>query len=218
MSPNSRTADRWVSVVATAFVALMLPLLPQRQAYAVAVPPLPLPGPYAVECSNLAQDFSRVGPGEDAQSYWEGVPRADGSQRRPADLLVEPANTPTVTINVPDNRDVFGSSAGRSLSYVVVICHPTSASNPRSDYALPSGRSVPHMLRGGEAPLWPDATTRFPVLLFSHGYGGSPISTDYLQAVVVMASFGYVVAAPFHTDQTFLNVEDLETVTDIFYW
>ena len=31
------------------------------------------------------------------------------------------------------------------------------------------------MLRAGETPLWPDATTRFPVLLFSHGYGGSPI-------------------------------------------
>ena len=27
------------------------------------------------------------------------------------------------------------------------------------------------MLRAGETPLWPDATTRFPVLLFSHGYG-----------------------------------------------
>ena len=122
-------------------------------------------------------------PGEDARSYWEGVPRADGSQRRPADLLAEPANTPTVTVNVPDDRDVFGSSAGRSLSYVVVICHPTSSSNPRPDYALPTGRSIPHMLRGGDAPLWPDATTRFPVLLFSHGYSGSPISNDYIQAV-----------------------------------
>ena len=156
-------------------------------------------------------------PGEDARSYWEGIPRADGSQRRPADLLAEPAYTPTVTVSVPDDRDVFGSSAGRSLSYVVVICHPTSSSNPRPDYALPTGRSIPHMLRGGDAPLWPDATTRFPVLLFSHGYSGSPISNDYIQAVAVMASFGYVVAAPFHTDATFLNVEDLQTVTDVLF-
>ena len=151
----------------------MLAVFPHSQAHAVAVPPLALPGPYSVECSDLAQDFSRLAPGEDASLYWGGVPRADGSQRRPADLLAEPASTPMVTINAPDNHDLFGSSAGRSFSYVVVICHPTSASNPRPDYALPTGRAIPHMLRGGDAPLWPDATTRFPVLLFSHGYGGA---------------------------------------------
>jgi predicted dienelactone hydrolase len=217
MSRNSTKADRWGTAGATALAVLAFALLPQRQALAVEVPPLPLPGPYAVECSNLAQDFSRIAPGEDAPSYWEGVPRADGSQRRPADLLADPANTPMVTVNVPDNHDVFGSSAGRTLSYVIVICHPTSSSNPRLDYPLPTGRSVPHMMQDGDAPLWPDATTRFPVLLFSHGYGGSPISTDYIQAVSVMASFGYVVAAPFHTDATFLNVEDLQTVADAVF-
>ena len=217
MNRDSRQGDRLGATGATALVALAFALLCQQQAHAVAVPPLALPGPYAVECSSLAQDFSRLAPGEDAPSYWEGVPRADGSQRRPADLLADPANTPKVTVNVPGNHDVFGSSAGRTLSYVVVICHPTSSSNPRPDYALPTGRSVPHMMRDGDAPLWPDATTRFPVLLFSHGYGGSPISTDYIQAVSVMASFGYVVAAPFHTDATFLNVEDLQTVTDAVF-
>ena len=29
-------------------------------------------GPYAVACSNIVQDFSRVGAGEDVTSYWEG--------------------------------------------------------------------------------------------------------------------------------------------------
>ena len=154
--------DRCGTLAATAFGALLLAAFPFERAYGVAVAPLVLPGPYAVECSNVLQDFSRLAPGEDVQSYWEGEPRADGTQRRPADLLVNPANTPTVTINVPDNRDVFGSSAGRSLSYVVVICHPTSSSNPRPDFALPTGKTIPHMLRAGETPLWPDATTRFP--------------------------------------------------------
>ena len=56
-------------------------------AEASAVPPLPLPGPYAVACSNVAQDFNRLAPGEDVQLYWEGVPRANGTPRnadRPA--------------------------------------------------------------------------------------------------------------------------------------
>ena len=33
----------------------------------------------------------------------------------------------------------------------------------------------------------------------------------------MIASFGYVVAAPFHTDPTFRNGEDLENTTDIFH-
>jgi len=207
---KSRHADRWITVVGTVFAALLLAVLIQGAAQAVVVPPLALPGPYAVECSNVAQDFSRLSPGEDAVSYWRGVARANGSQRRPADLLTDPASTPMVTVDAPNNHDLFGSFAGRSFSYVVVICHPTSAANPRPDYALPTGRPLPHMLRAGETPLWPDATTRFPILVFSHGYGESPIESDYVLAMTVFASFGYVVVAPFHTDATFSDLQSLE--------
>jgi hypothetical protein len=67
------------------------------------------------------------------------------------------------------------------------------------------------MQRGAEPPLWPDATTRWPLLLFSHGYAGSPTSNDYIAALSVLASYGYVVAAPFHGDVRFadLKIEDL---------
>ena len=72
------------------------------------------------------------------------------------------------------------------------------------------------MQRGGEAPLWPDATTRYPVLIFSHGYRSSPLSNDHLYAMTVFASFGYVVAAPFHADATFSDLK-LEDFGDVFY-
>ena len=49
---------------------------PGASAPTAVVPPLPLPGPYAVACSNIVQDFSRLGAGEDVQGYWEGVRRA----------------------------------------------------------------------------------------------------------------------------------------------
>src|SRR5207247_1198270 len=52
-------------------------------------------------------------------------------------------------------------------------------------------------------------------LLFSHGYGGSPISNDYLLGMTIFASFGYVVAAPFHTDATFSPVGDLDNIIGI---
>lgn len=187
-----------------------------RSADSFVVPPLPLPGPYAVECSNIAQDFNRLAPGEDVQLYWEGVPRADGTPRDPGDLLSDPSNTPSITVNAPGNSGVYGSFAGRAIRYIVVICHPTTTGNPRPDYALPTGRTVPHMQRASESPSWPDATTRYPVLLFSHGYGGSPLSNDYITALTVFASFGYVVAAPFHTDAKFSDLK-LEDVNDVFY-
>ncbi len=183
---------------------------------ASAVPPLPLPGPYAVACSNVAQDFGRLAPGEDVELYWEGVPRANGTVRNTTDLLSDPANTLSVTVHAPGNSGVYGSFAGRAVPYVVVVCHPTTPGNPRPGYALPTGRTVPHMQRGGEVPLWPDATTRYPVLIVSHGYGSSPLSNDHLYALTVFASFGYVVAAPFHTDETISDLR-LESIEDVFY-
>jgi len=61
------------------------------------------------------------------------------------------------------------------------------------------------MQRGGEAPILPDAG-RWPVLAFSHGYGGSPLSQSHLEAVAVFASNGYVVVAPFHGDPRFASL------------
>jgi predicted dienelactone hydrolase len=179
----------------------------------LVVPPQPLPGPYAVACSNVVQDFGRVAAGEDVQWYWEGVPRTDGASRYVTDLLSDAANTLAVNVVAPDDSSLYGSFAGKSLPYVVVACYPTSADNPRPAYDLPTGRSVPHMQRGSEPPLWPDATTRFPLLLFSHGYAGSPLSNDYIAAVAILASYGYVVAAPFHGDSRFSKLK-LENFTD----
>jgi predicted dienelactone hydrolase len=176
-------------------------------------PPQPLPGPYAVACSNVVQDFNRVAAGEDVQLYWEGVPRADGTPRYATDLLSDPANTLQLAVVAPDNSSLYGSFAGKTVPYVVVVCYPTTSGNPRPDYGLPTGKRVPHMQRGSEPPLWPDATTRFPLLLFSNGYGGSPLSNDYIVAVSILASYGYVVAAPFHGDSRFSKLQ-LENFTD----
>ena len=49
-----------------------------------SVQALPLPGPFAVGCSNVAQDDSRLSDGEDAEDYWEGVPAPDGRARQDA--------------------------------------------------------------------------------------------------------------------------------------
>ena len=201
---------------ASALIVLLVIATTAHAEPSLVYPPLPLPGPYPVACSNVAQDFSRTAPGENAQDYWEGIPRDDGTSRYVTDLLADPANTLAVTVNAPNDSSLYGSFAGRAIPFVVLVCYPTTADNPRPDYALPTGRSVPHMQRNSEAPLLPDATTRFPVLLFSHGYSGSPISNDYVGALTLLASFGYVVAAPFHGDPRFADLS-LDNLSDLGY-
>ena len=170
--------------------------------------PLALPGPHAIACSNVAQDFARVPSGSgEAEDYWEGRPAADGTPRYVADLLTDPVNTLSVTVTAPNDTNLFGSIAGKPVGFAVLVCYPTTADNPRPDFSLPSGQFVPHMHIGTEAPLFADASSRYPVLAFSHGLAGSPLSEEHLLVLSWLASYGYVVVAPFHGDPRIANLE-----------
>ena len=183
---------------------------PGASAPTAVVQPLPLPGPYAVACSNIVQDFTRLGAGEDVTSYWKGVPSDSGLPRYVTDLLADPGNTLIATVTAPQDSDLYGDFAGQQVEFVVLVCYPTTADNPRPDYPLnppQTDRVVPHMQTGSEAPLFADASVRYPVVAFSHGFLDSPInSDDYMLALSVCASYGYVVIAPFHGDPRFTNV------------
>jgi predicted dienelactone hydrolase len=185
---------------------------PGASAPTVVVQPLPLPGPYAVACSNVVQDFSRVGAGEDVTSYWEGNASDNGMTRYATDLLADPGNTLIATVTAPQDSNLYGSFAGDNVAFVVLACYPTTDNNPRPDYPLwTTGKVVPHMQTGSDAPLFADNSARYPVVAFSHGYSGSPISGDYISALTIFASYGYVVIAPFHGDLRFsvLKIADL---------
>ena len=177
----------------------------------VVVAPLSLPGPNAVACSNVAQDFSRVAPSEDARAYWDGSPSAGGAPQYVTDLLTDPADALSVTVTAPNDSNLYGAFAGKQASFVLLACYPTVANNPRADYPLPTGSVVPHMQTGADPPLFADATARYPMLVFSHGLNSSPLSSDDIAAMSVFASYGYIVVAPFHGDPRFANlkVDDL---------
>jgi predicted dienelactone hydrolase len=178
------------------------------------VDPLP-PGPYAVGCSNVEQDFSRVQAGETASNYWEGSP--DGSrQRYVTQLLVDPVDALTVNVTVPDDRVLFVNHATQQVPTTLLVCYPTASDNPRPDYPLPTGNAVPHMQRGAEAPIWAAPAVRWPVLMFSHGLVGSPLSNDYIVALTVLASYGYAVVAPFHGDPRFADIK-IDNLSDAIY-
>ncbi len=181
------------------------------------VAPAALPGPYPVACSNVAQDFTRMAPGENAQDYWEGLPGGGPSARYASALIADPADALAATVTTSDDGSLYGRFAGKDVAFTVLTCYPTTTTNARPDYALPTGRVVPRMQTGADAPILPDAAARYPVLLFSHGYGGSPLSGDYLTAISWFASHGYVVVAPFHGDPRFsdLRVEDISDAIKI---
>lgn len=169
-------------------------------------------GRYPVGCSNIEQDFSRVASGSDAPAYWEG--RGGNGSGYVTDLLSDPAHALVVDVTLPDDRELYGDFRSRTLSFGTLVCYPTSAANGRADYPLPTGTSVPHMQRGAESPIFADDRERFPVLLFSHGLGGSPISSDYIDALKIFASQGYVAIAPFHGDSRITNVR-LDSFDDL---
>jgi hypothetical protein len=163
------------------------------------VPPLPLTGPYPVGCTNVEQDLSRLPAGETAQMYWRGV-STGGTTRYVDALLASSADTLRSTFTAPPDPDLYDRWAGTAVDYVFLACYPTTAANARADYSLPGGGVVPRMQRGSEMPLLPDNAGRLPVLLYSHGYGGSPLTAGYLDALIAFASWGYVTVAPFHGD------------------
>ncbi len=200
---------------AGAAVALLALLAGTAFAQAPLVVPPRGPGTWAVGCSNVEQDFTRVPAGQPASAWWEGLP--DGSNvRYVTDLLVDPAHSFVVQRTLPDDGGLYGPYAGGNIVYANIVCYPTDPGNPHADYVLPTGNLVPHMQRGGEAPVFPAGSARFPVLLFSHGLSGSPLSGDYIEALKLFASHGYVVVAPFHGDLRFADL-DLEGFADVIY-
>lgn len=167
------------------------------------VPPIG-PGPNAVGCTSVEQDFTRTG-GQSPEAWWEGQPATNGSSRYVTDLL-STAATPVLTVAMGNDVELYGPYANTSLPVALIICYPTDANNPYADYSMPTGSTIPHMQRGGQPPLIGSARSRWPVLLFSHGFGGSPISGDHIEVFKLFASHGYVVVAPFHGDPRIVDV------------
>ena len=188
------------AALAASLVAAMGAAQPALGADSLAVvAPIARPGPYPVACSNVAQDFGRLGPLETASEYWRGLPRSDGTPRYATDLLSEAADALVYAYAVPVDDELFGRYGGTAVSDLAIVCYPTTTANARADYPLPNGNLVPRMQRAGDAPILPPGGP-WPVVLHSHGYAGSPLDGTYLGAMLTLASFGYVTAAPFHGD------------------
>ena len=112
------------------------------------VAPLPVLGPYTVGCSNLEQDFSRIPPGEFADAYWVGLPRDGSTPRFVTDLLVDPGHSFVYQQTFPGDSSIFGSFAGRTFPYALLVCYPTDPGVNPGVCFWPAGQN-PHLDTGG---------------------------------------------------------------------
>lgn len=153
--------------------------------------------------------------GESAQQYWEGIPADDGRARYVTDLLTNPA-TPVITFNVPNDSQLYGKLAGKPFTVAMIICYPSAVDTGRRGYNLPNGVTVPLMQLGTQGPVFADPDVRYPLLEFSHGLAGSPLDADYMGAMQILASNGYIVFAPFHGDARVADVS-LDDLSDYLH-
>ena len=171
-------------------------------------------GPHRVACSNIAQDTSKMAPGTVPADYWEGHLVND----QPAyitQILAAPQTAIVYDGIAPDDRGIYPNTANVRTPFVAIVCHPTPATNNDPDYALPGGVGVvPHMQPAGAAPKL--LGERVPLVVYSHGLGGSPVGKGYIESIAALASHGYMVAAVFHADNRFSRVR-VENLSDFFY-
>ena len=105
---------------------------------------------------------------------------------------------------VPDDRGLYPKTAATGVPFVALVCHPTTATNADPHYLLPgSTEVVPRMQPAGEMPKL--APGRFPLIVYSHGLGRSPVGKGYVHSIVALASYGYVVMS--HQNNTSPGIE-----------
>ena len=188
------------------------------------------PGRFVVACSNVAMDANAIAAaGVPAEEFWEGR-----NQHYVTDILTERGTALAFQARVPLQFNLYPRYAGRNLDFAAIVCHPTSRQNADANYRLPGSNGVvPRMQPPGQAPKFisqlefnatlglptqgaSTAPMKLPLIVYSHGLAGSPISSGYIDVMVQLAAQGYVVAAIFHGDPRFANVR-VQDLADAFF-
>jgi hypothetical protein len=187
---------------------------------------------FPVACSNVEHDMDRLAQlGGRPVDYWEGN-TVNGTKRYITDILRNPGSAVTFNPRVPLDLRLYPTRALQPpLEFTAIVCYPTPRSNTDANYALPdNGGTVPHMQRPGEAPKIvsvaeyaetmgapvdpapPAGPMKLPLIVYSHGLGGSPLGKGYLEVMVALASQGFMISGVFHADAriALVKIEDLD--------
>jgi hypothetical protein len=214
---------------AGAFLAALALSLPARALnHEDVVSPITAPR-FAVACSNVEHDMDRLAAlGGRPVDYWEGN-TVNGSTRYVTDILRHPGTAVTFDPRVPMKPWLYPTRWFQPIEFAAIVCYPTSSDNTDANYVLPdNGGTVPKMQRPGEAPRIISANSyadgfgvsfspplpgiaKLPLIIYSHGLGGSPVGKGYLDVMTALASQGFMVAGVFHADARIspVRIEDL---------
>ena len=166
-------------------------------------------GVFAVGSSNFTLNESKVsqlgGEGLNSEQLMRGIDHS-GSARYVDELLLHRDAAFSFNLQVPMNSKLYGASSGAQVSYAGIVLYPTTADNPRADYTFFGGSTLPHMQNETQDPLFATEGDRYPLIVYSHGSGEFPRSTQ-LEFLKALASNGYVVLAVFHGDNRFGDTE-----------
>ena len=219
-----------LKAVAALLCAAALPALALN--HENVVNPLPL-GRFAVACSNVEIDTARLAQlGGTAEDYYEGH-EVNGQTRYITDILAHPDTAFRFQERIPLQPQLYPTLFGQRPDFAVLVCHPTSRTNTDPSYQLPdNGGTVPHMQPAGQGPKiisaseyaqtagLPDpqssAPAQLPLIVYSHGLGGSPVGKGYIDVAVQLAAQGYLVAAVFHADNRYSPVR-IENLSDLAF-
>ena len=138
---------RALTIIMTAALAIARPA--QAQNHEVVALPLAA-GPFAVACTNIAQDEAAIAAsGAAPADFWEGR-EVGGRVRYITEVLAHPSSVVRYAAAVPDLREIYPRFAGETVEHVAIVCHPTPRDNPDADYVLPgAGGRVPRMQQAG---------------------------------------------------------------------
>lgn len=122
-----------------------------------------------------------------------------GQEKRRADIHKEEAGTERLTEGVWNiGFRIYDfkckDAGGREKSVTTAVWYPTD--EEMKDYEYGGGFAKGRVAFNAELSK---KGAPFPLIVYSHGYGGSGVSTVYLMEH--LASMGYIVAAPDHNDK-----------------
>ena len=107
---------------------------------------------------------------------------------------------------VPDDATTYGEAAGKTIKYVGIVFYPTQLDANYTNPQSVSSWDVPSIYTQMEktidtVPLFLESSTKYPLVLYSHGRGGDAITTGRIMSH--LASNGYIVLGLFHGDRRF---------------
>ncbi len=163
----------------------------------------PARGPHAVGSTNMEVADAFAEMGDEAMGHVLSGNTAEAPDGAfIADIMKHPEAAWIVDVEVPDNPDAYGPAAGTRLPVSLFITYPAKPGSDSNEYAFPYQDAqfgvFENMLGPDEAPEFADESTRYPLVILSHGATAHGIyDVGHAHSI---SRHGYIVAVLFYGD------------------